>query len=190
MIATEGQRLLARVPGSLASIAEAVGVAKNTVSCWRRGTKIPTAPARAALRDRYGIDPRAWESSPARGRVDLTIGAPPLEPDEDPEDAELEEADDLPEGATTLDEVIAHAGWLRKARHQRGLSASERTKRATTYTQTLRLKHELEEASRSLSDRYWASDVGQAFARTLLAAVKPFPAAAKAVADAVEAAQS
>lgn len=66
-VGTEGQRLLQLVPGSLSTIASAVGTDKGTVSCWRSGSKIPSVPLRARLLAAYGIEPASWERRPTTG---------------------------------------------------------------------------------------------------------------------------
>ena len=61
---SEGQRLLAAVPGSLAKLGAAAGVSRQLVSYWKRGEKLPTPANRAKLQKAFGIDPAAWDRRP------------------------------------------------------------------------------------------------------------------------------
>ena len=57
---TEGQRLLLAVPGSLSTVARAIGCSKALAGYWRTGKKLPASVFRSKLAEVYGIGVEAW----------------------------------------------------------------------------------------------------------------------------------
>ena len=67
-VRNEGQRAMRLVPGSLSSIASALGVDKGTVSRWRSGEKVPSPALRERIHAMHAIDPGAWDRRPGGQR--------------------------------------------------------------------------------------------------------------------------
>lgn len=177
---TEGQRLLLAVTGSQAEIAATLDVAKSAVGFWRRGAKTPGPAARAKLKAAYGIDPRTWEQPPgARATAPATTSdakAPP-KPPRAPR-AKI---------VTTLDEAQEQFEILRELQEDPDLMSSEKVRLADSIGKILAIKARLERDKELLEDRIvrehpmWAVRIKP----TILAALKPYPDAMQAVADAL-----
>ncbi len=177
---TEGQRRLLEVPDSLSVIAAAVGVGKTVVSYWRSGEKLPGPGPRARLREAYGIEPADWERVPgarpaparAASSSSSASSAGPAAP---------------PAGKpTTIAEVDEQLRMLRELQEEPGLVPSERVRLADSMGKLLAIKARLERDAELLEDRIVREHpfYGRLEA-TILAALRPFPDAARAVADAL-----
>lgn len=172
-VRTEGQRRLLEIVDSLAVIAEKCGVGKTVVSYWRSGAKLPGPSPRRSLSDVYGIDPSDWEREPALAR------------------SESQAARSTPEPSaprigkpTTLEEVEDQLRMLRDLQYDDGLVPSERVRLADSVGKLLAIKARLERDQELLEDRvirehpFW-----RRIKEAILDATKPFPDAARAIAD-------
>ncbi|MBZ0120873.1 MAG: hypothetical protein K8H88_28015 [Sandaracinaceae bacterium] len=172
-VRSEGQRLLQAVPASHAEIAAALGTTKQAVSYWRRGNKTPDLANRLVLRDRYGIAPDAWEQLPSTAAAGAPAAAAPPMP--------------VRTGSeTTLDEVELQLAQLHQI--QAGsLIASERVRLADAVGKLLALKARLERERELIEDRIVREHpVWKRIRERLTATLRPFPDAARAVAQALE----
>jgi transcriptional regulator with XRE-family HTH domain len=182
-IRSEGQRLLLRLPGSQADIANAVGAARSAVGFWRRGEKVPTPDVRRKLSDAYGIEVAAWDrkSGSAAPSVPRAATPPP------PSDAEGS-------GGTTLDEVVAELAYLKTQREDDSLSASERVNLSKAISGNLALKTRLERDRKVVEDVLEervvrAHPLWARVKSIVLGALGSYPEAARSVADALEEAE-
>lgn len=172
----EGQRLLLAVPGSTSEIAAALDVSKQVVSCWRRGEKSPSAPARTRMKELYAIDPTAWDR--AAGVPTAPAAAPRVAP------APPATIDGRRAKAPTLDEVHALLDWLAAQRNDTKLKMSERRWFADEEIKALRLRDHLEEKLALRDERtvkehpLWIRMKGD-----IIAALRPHPDAARSVRD-------
>lgn len=181
---TEGQRLLLAVTGSQAEIAATLDVAKSAVGFWRRGAKTPGPAARAKLKAAYGIDPRAWEQPPGERPPAPATPAPPTTevPTKPPPPPRSPRARTM-----TLDEVVAELDYLHDLRRDGDLMPSEKVRLSDSISKNLALKARLERDKELLEDRIvrehpmWVMRIKP----SILAALKPFPEAMRAVADAL-----
>lgn len=176
---TEGQRLLLEVPGSLAELGARLGCARQMVSCWRRGTKLPGDTNRRLLEQHFGIPPGAWERAP--GSRAPSNPKPTRKRPAAPAAVPRAEVD----GPSTMAEVQAEIEELRALRDEE-LTTSEKVRVADAMTKQLALKARLERDRELFEDRvirrsaWWAS-----LEERILAALKPYPDAARAVAEAL-----
>ncbi len=166
---TEGQRALRLVPGSLSTIAGAVGVDKGTISRWRSGDKLPNGPMRARLHALYAIAPDAWDRSP------LGAGKPATsEPGAGAAGAER---------LSTLEETLAVIDQL-KTQLTEPLAPGERKGTLDNLGKMLALRARLEEKGELMEARIvrehprWRDIM-----RGLPDVLRPWPAAAEAVAS-------
>lgn len=176
---TEGQRLLLEVNGTHAEVGARIGASKQSVSYWRRGEKIPGAKARAALREAYGIEPAAWELRPGAGDAAPSAASPESLPPQPPR---------APRARTmTLDEVVAELDYLHDLRRDGKLMPSEKVRLSDSISKNLALKARLERDQELLEDRIvrehpmWKVRIKPA----ILGALKPYPDAMRAVAEAL-----
>lgn len=171
---SEGQRLLQAVDASHADIAVAVGATKQAVSYWRRGSKTPDLAKRMRLHELYGIEASAWERPPASGPAS-TASSPSL-PSLPPRSGT----------ETTLQECEAQLAHLH-ALMSAALVPSERVRLADVYGKQLALKARLEREQELVEDRLVREHPAWKRIRdSLLAALRPWPDAAKAVAQTLE----
>jgi len=168
LVRTEGQRALRLVPGSLSAIAGAVGVDKGTVSRWRSGDKMPNGPMRLRLHALYAIAPESWDRRPH--------GTEQERPTRD--------ADATGAGpASVLDETLALIQELKDQLGDSGLSPSERKGVTDNLGRMLALRAKLEDKAELMEARIvrehprWRD-----IARGLVDVLRPWPAAAEAVA--------
>lgn len=97
---TDGQRRLDELSESGAELARRLGVARSTVACWRRGTKLPSPAMRRALETETGIPVAAWTARPdADGQVSTVDTSPLMSGGHRP--STLAEAEGLLEGLQT-----------------------------------------------------------------------------------------
>lgn len=158
-IRNEGQRLLLAVPGPASAIAEAIGGRTNRVGDWRRGTRTPPAPMRAALFAHYQIPVDAWATP----------------------DPSTQETEGPPASAPTLEIINDRLGSL--ARRRPGLTGNDLAKLEATEARLLGLRAKLEGDALSMEARIVRDH--PAFRRAteaLVAALTPWPDAAHAAA--------
>lgn len=173
---TEGQRLLLLVQGSLKTIADAVGArSKQTVLDWRNGRKVPDEGFRRKLEKAYGIPVRSWllppEGTDGGDAPVIQAKAPPA-------------ASSKPD--TTLGETLALIEATKAQLAARGLQPQERAKLNDTLAKLLALRARLERDVEALEDRIVREHPQWARIRaTITSALKPYPEAAKAVAEAL-----
>lgn len=172
---TEGQRLLRAEPGSLASIAKAVGCGRTIASAWRNGEKLPSDALRRRLRDVYGIPERAWDVVP--GGLD----APPPRAEEDDEVEDLD----------TLALAVADLREVRRELRRGDLTQAQRAKLRDSSQKLLALKYRLERDRELVEDRVVRGHPAWARIKDVMAAaLEPYPDAAVAVAEALEEVES
>lgn len=161
---SEGARLLQRVPGTLAELAARLGCSRVSVLDWRNGDKTPGYDACAALLEAFAIPIDAWDQVPH--------GAPaPAPPDSGPP-------------GSTIACVRELLTWLRGLRGSFHGSAASRC--VTAETRVIALLHRIENDH----DMHEARLVHEhpewlALKRRVLAALAPYPEAARAVAAAL-----
>lgn len=175
VIKSEGQRMFAEVPGTLTAIAEQVGVSVQTISNWRTGVHIPPPRWRGPVYSAFGIPEIAWSRRPGG-----SLEPPPLEG----------EADELDASASsgTLAEMKAIARTLKRDRLQEGLLPAERSKLAAEETRTLKQIAKLEQVAELSEARYVLEHPAWVRLRkTIVKALEPYPLAAKAIAEAINA---
>lgn len=172
---TEGQRLLAEVPGSLARIARDLGVkSKQSILDWKSGNRVPTLAMRRKMFDAYGIPLRAWGVEPTAAKPQAKAEVAP----------EVDNEETVTK--TTLEHCVALLGVISKDRQQQGLLANERVKLADAEARILALRHRLESESQLSEDRFVREHPAWLrLKRTIVDALVPFPAAAQAVAEAI-----
>ncbi len=172
------------MPGSLAEIAAKIGTAKQVVHRWRRGEKVPGAGPRLRLRDTYGIAPAAWEQVPDREAVGPP--PPPAPPPASRAKAAAASASPPRSGKPTLDEVIAELEYLHELRRDENLIASAKVRLSDSISKNLALKARLEREQELLDDRIVREHpMWLRIKDALRGALKPYPDAARAVAEAL-----
>ncbi len=180
-ISTEGQRLLLDVDDTEAAIAGRLGVGLAIVGHWKRGRRLPDDGSRHRLELLLGIPRASWNILPgaAQAATTTTTATPTLPPGQMT----------TTQLATTLDIANARIDSITAALREKGLADTSRSRYEGTLAKLLGLRARLERDQEMLEDRIVREH--PAWARTkaaVLAALKPFPEAAKAVADALVAA--
>lgn len=165
--------MLTRVTGSLSAIAAVIGsTSAQSVFDWRSGAKQPSAPARARMYAALGIPVQAWQQRAKETEDDGAAAEP--EPD--------------PVIGSALEECLQLLATIKRDRVQRNLLPAERVKLTDAEARLLKLRAELEARAELSEDRYVREHPAWLRARNLIsAALKPYPEAARAVADALEA---
>ncbi len=182
-----GALALSETGKSYGNIARVCNVSSATAGNWLKARNLPTPTARATLRDNYGIDVTAWDqrfetdsdAKPAKtksraARIPAPKKIPPYpKPPNDPS---------ILESARYSLVCIRH-----DARH-RDLTFSDRTKLRGDETRALALVAKLETAAELSEDRYVKKHPAWlALRKRIIAALRPFPDAAKAVLEAMDA---
>jgi transcriptional regulator with XRE-family HTH domain len=175
---SEGQRMLLHVTGSLQAIAAEVSpnTSKQSVLDWRNGVRKPGPQARARIYAAFGIPPDAWMRRAVMD--DVLPPQPAAEPDAS-----------LPAhiGGTTLEDCLQLLAIIKRDRMSPGVLPSERVKLVDAEARILKLRSELESRTELSEDRYVREHPAWLRARNIIsAALKDHPAAARAVADALE----
>lgn len=124
---SEGQRLLVAIPGSSADIGRKVGVTKQVVACWRRGSKMPSDAVRSKLEAVYRIPVAAWDRAPG-------VGAEPPPPQAAPSSSPTGHARGLLAGAA---EVLRAAGRMDLAAAVDAAAPARRLDREIAYLEEL-----------------------------------------------------
>lgn len=73
MAKSKGQKLLLEVNASHREVASLVQSTKQTVSCWRNGSKKPGKKNRASLHQAFGIEPHLWDCKPGDDHEDSSV---------------------------------------------------------------------------------------------------------------------
>lgn len=169
---TVGQNLLRNLSVTGADVARALGVSKQTVSCWRSGKKLPEPSMRRALETAYAIPCAAWEQQ------STPLPVPPPAPPPAPSFDTL----------TTRDEVRAAYAGLRARKEALPASAaeSERTKLDDLMLKALSLLARMDEREEQALERFMKSPDWRRMRAALVGALDPYPDAAQAVATALE----
>ena len=162
-----------------------MGATRQTVHCWRSGTKVPARPMRETLEREFGIPAASWERTPVdrpaprpakadRPAPARTSAAPLAAP--------------RPAGRpSTLDEVTQLLEELDEDASDDGIMPSELARIRDTKTKALALKARIEsqdalfEAQAVVKHPAWRRIRG-----AMLDALRPFPDAARAVAEALQ----
>lgn len=153
---------------SLNALARGLGESTATVSRWRTGARLPTAKARAKIHDVYGIPSASWGVKPGTKPPAGRLAAP----------ARIV-------SPQTLDQARAHVIELEADLRTEGLMPAEVVRLRVAKTQALKLVSDLEERELTREDRIAESPAWVRIARTLEEALRPFPAAARAVGKAM-----
>jgi len=133
-ITCEGQRLLCAVPSALRNIAKATGLARASISEWRRGQKKPGRNAREILSKELSIPVDSWDQPPE----DPATLPPP------------EAAVEVPEALATdasLDNLAAANRLLREIRGaaaEPDLTGKTRAELVARELAVLKFRHDLE----------------------------------------------
>lgn len=177
-IRTEGQRLLLNMRGSLAELAAALGdgVSRQSVLDWRNGESMPGYASRARMETALQIPVETWAQRP---HPEYEIPDMPYAPPDAP--------DEPPAGGTSLQDCMRLLATVRAETTRQGLLPSERIKLVDAEAKLLKLRVELESHAELSEDRYVREHPAWLRARNAIAdALRPHPAAATAVAEALE----
>jgi transcriptional regulator with XRE-family HTH domain len=175
---TEGQRLLLALEGTETDLAAKAGCAAAAIGHWRRGRRVPGAAARHKLELLYAIPRRAWEVAPGE-----PVPAPP-ETEAPPETSQPQAADSTL--ATTRAQIDAILAKLDRENSEADLTEGEEAKARDTLSKLLALRARLERDRDLLEDRVVREH--PEWVRTkaaILEALRPYPEAAQAVAEAL-----
>ena len=175
---SEGQRLLAEIKDSSAHIGKVIGEARQRVTEWRAGAKKPSAAPRAMMQAKLGIPSASWSMLPAgmliEGAAAPTIASPY------PKAAKVELL-------SSLEEANALLVTIKTAISQPGLAPSEQMKLSDTMSRVLTLRSKLERENELLESRIVAEHPSfRRYSALCRAALEPYPAALKAVLDAMK----
>lgn len=164
---TEGQRLLLAA-GSGSEVVAKTGLAKGSVSEWRRAVKVPGAAARKKLAEVLGIPPSSWEVAPGAATEGPATDAPRR-------------------GANPTEDMGNHVEAIRQSLEDKTLSPAERTRRMVAYTQAVRAFAEVRSTESFVETRIVLEH--PAFHRavkTILRTLKHHPELAREIAEALE----
>jgi len=140
VIASEGQRLLLAVSGSMRQIAKAVGVGSpQTIVFWREGQRVPTAAGRRRLMAAYGIPIDAWSQLPQGIEQGQATSDRPMPP----------RPDRMPD---TLQQCLNLLHRIQVAAETVNLAPGERVKLADSEAKLLALRARLEKENSMLED--------------------------------------
>ena len=202
---TNGQRLLVESGASLGSVARACGVSRPTAQRWKRGESGPRDAARASLQDAFGIDIEAWDVAlpagfeiavppPARtGRPKKVVVPKSAETKSVPKSvspAQRSLPPPYPDPPPIDASIVANLRYslvcIRHDMRHGGLTASARSRMRSDEARILASIAKLQREEELSEDRYVKNH--PAFKRhcdKILAALKSYPKAAKAVAAAL-----
>lgn len=202
---TNGQRLLVESGASLGSIGKSCGVSRTTAQRWKCAESVPCDAARELLRDAFGIDVGAWDVALPAG---FEIKVPPPARTGRPKGARTRkspaksatksaspalrlEAPPYPDPPPIDASIVANLRYslvcIRHDMRHGGLTASARSRMRSDEARTLALIAKLQRDEELSEDRYVNNH--PAFIRhcdKILAALKPYPKAAKAVVAALQ----
>jgi transcriptional regulator with XRE-family HTH domain len=192
---SEGQRKLLDVDGTQEKIAEAIGAARQSLQDWRKGTRHPSERAVQRMYERFGIPVADWSKPwalehlpasrlpPAKLAADIATitsapatnaGAPP--PPAPP-----------PVSVNSTDNVLQLLAIIRADRAAPNLLPSEKVKLIDAESKLVKLLADLQARAELAEDRYVREHPAWQRVRNAIAeALKPHPAAATAVAEALD----
>lgn len=158
---SDGQRQLVEVRASGPEVAAACGVSKQSVACWRNGSKVPGPEARAKLAERYGIAVASW---------DVAVGSTSI--------AGVPSAPTLPSKADLIDREIA---YVERIAHDDGIPPSVRVRYQVELNKLIVEAQKRDERERTLLQ----NPKLQRVLVTVLEACAPWPDAYRAVGEAL-----
>lgn len=169
-VRSEGQRLLTAIRESTAQVGARAGTSKNTVSCWRTGTKRPSEAARAKLHEVYGISPTAWDRAAGAPVPPVALPTPPSLP-----------------GKATIDLVNELVTRWMKVSSDPQIPLSMQAKVSDgPLAKYLQIKSRLEREAEFLEDKIVLEHPSyRRIVKAMVAALKPYPDAMRAVRDAI-----
>lgn len=181
---TEGQRLLLELRVKRAEVADACGVSGPLVSQWRSGKKRPSAAGRRVLEETFGIPAGAWDLAPGS---QVTPSVPPAgNPVPAPAPAAVPSPSLGAGRLTTIEGVNREIDLLEEMREE-NLMPSERIKLSDTAGKFYAIRARIEKDAELYEDRVVKAAPFWRRARSaILEAVRPFPDAARAMAEALE----
>ena len=140
---TEGQRLLLAVPGSLSTVARAIGCSKALAGYWRTGKKLPASVFRSKLAEVYGIGVESWgQTAAAETSVPSEYGKAPMFNASRSSARPTETASHVANPAAVADDVLARFDEMiadaRSRRQSKTLLASEYARLIGTEARLLR----------------------------------------------------
>lgn len=197
----EGQRLLVLSGKSQAAIAQLCGVTAPAVVRWRKGTGLPRPEQRATLFELLEIPIDAWLKPPnsvpdaivynASGDTSGTATAgdrPDRKPYNGNPDDDIPPYPDPPEeDASTLDHMKHLLACIRHDEEHRKLTSSSISKLRADKQRALTMIAKLEALAEMQEDRFVTQHPKWKRLRdVMLRALKPYPEAARAVANAIE----
>ena len=172
-IKSEGQRQLLEITGTEDELAAQLGCGRAIIGHWRRGIRLPGVAARHKLKLLFGIAPRAWDVEPG-------VEVPTDPTQKNTVDDQLSEDDD------TLDIIRKQLLEVREALASPGLTDSAQLKLLDVSAKLLALRNRLERDRELQEDRMVREHPEWMRIKTaILNALKPYPEAATAVAEAI-----
>ena len=171
-IKSEGQRQLLEISGTEDELAAQVGCSRAIIGHWRRGIRLPGVAARYKLELLFGIRPRAWDMEP---------GCEVATAENSNSSSEKIKADD-----DTLEIARMQLLEIRQALKDPELTDAAQLKLRDTAAKLLILRSRLERDRELLEDRIvrehpeWLKMKAK-----MLKALKPYPEAATAIAEAL-----
>lgn len=188
-----GQRELALTGAKIGEIAHVAGVSLPTASRWRHGKKLPAHAKRIALKRAFGIALDAWEkddgteiSPPKSRRTAKEIAAE--EEIDHARTAMIERANfppypPAPTSASPIESARYSLACIRHdLTHQHDLSIPSRSKLRADEARAVTLLARLERDAELTEARFVREHPEfRAHCKRVLEALRPFPAAAKAV---------
>ncbi len=175
-VRTEGQRRLLEVEESDLEISAQLGTKKAIVGHWRRGRRLPGVGNRRKLELLYDIPLRAWDVTPGTEATETVteITTPAAIP-------RNHSAND------TLTMVLVQIEAIETDLRNAKLTDASKSKLRDTLTKLLSLRAKLEQNRELLEDHVVREHPEWLRLKArMLEALKPYPDAAKAVADALD----
>lgn len=187
---SEGQRKLLDVDGTQVQIAEAIGAARQSLQDWRKGSRHPSERAIQRMYERFGIPVADWakpwapEHLPKRAAVTPPAAAEPAPPSTPPPAAPAAAA---PASGNTVEGCLQLLRVIATERTAPNLLPSEKIKLVDSEGKLLKLLADLQSRAELAEDRYVREHPAWQRVRNAIAeALKPHPAAAAAVAEALD----
>ncbi len=191
---SEGARQLATLARrhSYAAIARSVGVSDVAVRKWATGQTMPSAARRGALAEAYALPVATWDlpaspNAPERAPAEDVLSIPKRGGDPATRQESGSPVHIVDRDAEELADLLRRA--LVRIESDPVASTKELAQLATAATSTLRLRARLSGRVEITESQVVRSPAFARVARIWGAALEPYPAAAKAVRDALFAAQ-
>ena len=198
---SEGQRLLIDAPGTYEELATRLLCSKQSLLDWRKGTRVPSDAARRRMLDKLGIPFEAWSqpwvAASTAVTAPITAGDAPAAPPAPPPltlpvTARTPNPHSVGDMApairgTTAEQCFALLAVIQTDRAAPNLLPSERVKLIDSESKVLKLLSEVQARAELSEDRYVREHPAWIRVRNAIAeALKPHPAAAQAVAAALD----